>query len=441
MIALLALSAAASLSSSPPPTDTPCLIAKGCHQLSAAEMFKLAERFSAQNDFAHAEPLLRALSDDPNPDYRAEARYRLGQLAEARRDLPAAEHWYRALLDEKPNAAAVRLALGRVLAARDKMQAAAREFRRAQAAGLPPDVAKAIDRVVSVLRSHKPFGGNLEIGLAPDSNINHATTAAEISVFGLPFTLSDAAKAQSGVGLSTVAQGYVRLALSKRTDLTTQLSMSGNFYRQSVFNDVSLILTTGPEIHFRNAQFRPSVLFGRRWFGGARFNDQYGGSIEARHTLGRTSLFALTGSAIHSTFAQVPEQNADTFSLQATLEKAMSPRLYARFYISGARNNAVAAAYANWNFGAGLSLSRQIGRMTGYAGVSYNRLNSDGPFYAFGLTRRENVFSVNAGLALRQITIAGLSPIIRLSHDENRSSLTLYDFRRNRVEVGLTRDF
>jgi Surface lipoprotein assembly modifier len=55
--------------------------------------------------------------------------------------------------------------------------------------------------------------------------------------------------------------------------------------------------------------------------------------------------------------------------------------------------------------------------------------------------RLDSSIELSAGLALRQIHIAGLSPIVRFSHSDNRSSLTIYSFRRNRIEFGLTGDF
>lgn len=84
--------------------------------LSALDMFGLAERAAAEGRAADAENLYGALTQDPDPEVRAEARFRLGMLlSEIGRPRDAAL-LFRALLDEKPDAGRVRIELARILA-------------------------------------------------------------------------------------------------------------------------------------------------------------------------------------------------------------------------------------------------------------------------------------------------------------------------------------
>ena len=76
--------------------------------LSAVTLFALAAEREKAGRIAEAETLLRALAADPHPDYRAEARFRLGKLRERSGDRAGAIAAYRALLDEKPGATRVR---------------------------------------------------------------------------------------------------------------------------------------------------------------------------------------------------------------------------------------------------------------------------------------------------------------------------------------------
>jgi hypothetical protein len=113
--------------------------------------------------------------------------------------------------DEQPAAAGVRLELGRVLAEQRKTVAAGRELRRAHAAGLPPEAAQTVERIVSLLRHEAPYGGSFELAFAPDSNINRSTGSDTVTAFGLPFTLDEGSRGRSGVGLAFADQLFARL--------------------------------------------------------------------------------------------------------------------------------------------------------------------------------------------------------------------------------------
>jgi hypothetical protein len=44
-------------------------------------------------------------------------------------------------------------------------------------------------------------------------------------------------------------------------------------------------------------------------------------------------------------------------------------------------------------------------------------------------------------IPFRQIKVAGFSPVLRLSHERNASSIGLYDYDRNAFEFGISRAF
>src|SRR5690606_41624939 len=107
------------------------------------------------------------VSHDPDIEIRTVARFRKGMLlAQLGRNADAAVE-FRALLDEKPDAARVRLELARVLAVLGDEAGARRALRQAQAAGLPADVVSVVDQVAAALRSDRRAGGSVQIGFAP----------------------------------------------------------------------------------------------------------------------------------------------------------------------------------------------------------------------------------------------------------------------------------
>src|SRR5437868_3201283 len=170
--------------------------------LSAAEMFSLADQARDRGNTAMAEKIYRAMFLDPSADIRLEARFRLAKLESKRGNLQKAAVLLRKIVDERPGAAPVRLELAQLLDRMGDKDGAWRQLRAAQAGGLPPAVARLVDRYSEALRAQRPFGASLEIALAPDSNINRATRSDTLgTVFG-DFDISKDSQAKSGTGLS-----------------------------------------------------------------------------------------------------------------------------------------------------------------------------------------------------------------------------------------------
>lgn len=410
-----------------------------CVEVTAAHLLGIASEVGAR-DPERARVMLTAVLKDREPDARAQARFQLALLAEKAGDLPGAERWLRALLDEKPGASVARLELGRILAVQKKNGAAVRELQRAHAAGLPPDVAKTVEPITSLLRSEAPFGGSFELAVAPDTNINRATRSDTLTIFGLPFAIDEAAKARSGVGLAYAGQLFARPALAGQR-FTVALSGQGNLYRRGAANELTLGLSAGPQFRLGAAQLSASAVASRGSLGGERAATGYGLDVKARLPLGQTSALAVSAAALKDDNARQPLGSGMSYALQLAVEKALSPRLYARANASFGRLDAKAAPLSSWSYGGGLTLSRQFGRFTGYAGAEVRRLEGDAPFFVFGSARRDTLLQGTAGLIVRPLTIGGFAPVVRLTRARNLSPIEIYRYKRNRLEFGITRDF
>ena len=127
----------------------------------------------------------RAVARNPDPDIRNEARFRHSRILRGEKRYREAAVLLRRLLDEKPKAGPARLELAVVLQLLGDTNSALRELRAVQSAGLPPAVARLIDRYSQALRAQRPLGGSIEVSLAPDSNINRATRSDTLgTIFG-----------------------------------------------------------------------------------------------------------------------------------------------------------------------------------------------------------------------------------------------------------------
>ena len=416
-----------------------CDPAQGC--LKAPAVFALAERYAGSGRFGDAETLLRGLTRDPDRDYRAEARFRLALLREAQGDRAGAIEWLKALLDEKPGAGRPRLELARLLAAAGDEAGARRELRRAGAAGLPDDVARVVDRFATALRSVRPLGGSFEVAIAPDTNINRATTQERVDTVVAPLDLSRDARATSAIGLSLSGQAFARGDLTDRVALLGRVSARADLYGQSRFNDVVLTLAAGPEFTVAGARLRPAAIAQRRWFGGALFSESHGGSANLLKPLDRVSQIEGEITLLDSRYPRIPIQDGLLSDVSLAYDRALSPRLGIRVGVRATRQDAREAFVATTSGAVDLLASRAFGKQLVFVQASGFRLDADGPDPLFGLKRRDERLDLTAGIILRRFTWAGLAPLVRVTHSRSDSTVPIFAFERTRVEFALSREF
>ncbi|MEM8724147.1 MAG: tetratricopeptide repeat protein, partial [Pseudomonadota bacterium] len=109
--------------------------------LSPRQLFELASRLVVEERYDDAEQAYRALATNPDIEIRTEARFRHGMmLADRLQRFTEAAVLFRQILDEKPDAARVRIELARMQLLLGNLRSAEREFRAASAGGLPPEV-------------------------------------------------------------------------------------------------------------------------------------------------------------------------------------------------------------------------------------------------------------------------------------------------------------
>ena len=409
--------------------------------LSAIDLFKLAEERQRDGRPEEALTLYDALSRDPHPEIRAEARFRKGQLLASEGRYTDAAVSYRALLDEKPDAAAVRLELARVLALAGEERAARRELRQARASGLPPDVALIVDQFSAALRGQNRFGGTMEVALAPDSNINRATSAQTLDTVIAPLTLSDDARQTSGMGLKLGGQLFVRVPLSGSLWLVPRVSSRADLYAKSQFNDVSASALVGLERLSGKGRIILSGGQTRRWYGQKTYADTTTAQIDLLQTLGPRTQLDVTAGYASARYRLNPLQNGPILSLSAGLERAFDARTGVRVGGAVMRQSAADPAYSTWSYNASFAGWREMLGSTMFATVGAGRLRGDEALVLFPEPRREWLLQATVGATVRKLRVHGFAPVARVRFERNFSNIELYDYRRLVLEGGISRAF
>lgn len=409
--------------------------------LDAVQLFELATSRTVEGRFTDALTLYDALATNPDLEIRTEARFRKAQLlADLGRTRDAAVV-YRRLLDEKPNAARVRLELAALLAKLGDEPGARRQLRQAQGAGLPPDVAAQVAQFSRALRSPQRIGGSFDIALAPDTNVNRATQSRTLDTVIAPLDLSADARARSGIGLRLFGQGFAKVALTDRLDLVVRANALASLYRQTDFNDLSLSLLGGLEWQLPRDRLTGALNATRRWYGGKTYSDSRAASFDWLHALGGRAQLTTTVSIGRVTFPRNSLQDGMSYDGSVVIEEALGSRSGVAFGVTGLRQNAADPSYAYYAVGPTAYGWRDLGRTTLFLAVTSRRLIADARNFLFLDKRKEWLATFRTGATFRQISIEGFSPTFRVGLERNRSTIVIYDYRREFAEVGITRSF
>ena len=406
------------------------------------QLLGLSERMAAAGSTEQAKTILSALEQDPDPNIRNEARFRIARLLEAQGMNTGAAVLLRAVVDDAPTAVPARLELAQLLDRMGDRDGAWRQMRAVRASGLPASVARLIDRYSEALRAARPAGMSIEVALAPDSNINRATRSDTLGTVIGDFTIDQDAKAKSGTGLAISAQGYRRLGIpGTSAALLARVSGFGDLYRRSKFNDIAVDVAAGPELQLGSNRLNLEAGATMRWFGQKPYSRSARiGAAWMRPLGGRTQLDAGLSAALIDNRVNHLEDGRD-FSARLSVEHALSPTMGVIGTLSGERMSARDPGYSTTGWRAGLSLWRDVGRLTLTAGGEFGRLSADERLSLFPDRRSDRYTRLSLAATFRQLQFGGFAPVARFSMERNRSSIAFYDYKRRRMEIGFARAF
>ena len=376
---------------------------------------------------------------------------------------------FRGMLVKDPSRVRVRLELARALFSRgnclappanlfthllgDDCWAAEQHFLRVIGTDVPPQVLFNVRRFVQICRARKRASGSLSLALAPDTNVNTSTSAQTISIFGLPFQLDDEARATSGIGVVGAVGAEIQRPLpwlKLFPNSNTRLRVGGTVYRRDYsggsFDDSNYGVYAGPRFITRGGQF--SVLFqaDNRSVNGRPYSRQWGMRLEGVRLLTRRIAFGGTaeGSRQQALTVEGPLGAPGwSWNGQSFVNYALLPSLSFRFMGGVGRENTDRVSTRHRN--------RWVGLMANYDLPLGFSLTAAQQYFATNFDQPNTLFSPDppttgmwfSRLAFynRLIQIKGFSPSLSLIREDRDSNVTLYGYRRFRVEGGFVRVF
>ena len=366
-----------------------------------------------------------------------------GSIAMAREDWQTAIARFRAMLIRDPTLPRVRLDLALAYFRAGEDGSAAYHFRQVLGdEGLPPVVRARTLAFLDTIRRRKTWSVSAAVALAPDSNINAATSSREVNLFGLPAQLSEDARQTSGVGLNARISGGYEARISPDLRFRIGANLSTRTYEKSKFNDRTLILRAGPRFLFEKFDLRPELKARARRLGGEIYSRAAGVELSGNWQVAPAwRLSAAVGGERISYETFLGEGNM--YSTQVGLAHALGRATLLRADGVFRREAVEREAYSWREFIVGASATRELPRgFVATVGSTYRLRRYDSPIAAFGPeARRDRTLAGRVKVSNRHIELFGFMPELTVKHERRSSNISLYDYRRNVVEVGVVRTF
>ena len=409
-------------------------------QRDPATEIEQAKQLIERRDFDAAEQILTGHVGQPGR--AAETHFLLGMIAIARSRPRRAIASFRSALVHEPDSIRLRLELARAFYLAHEYENAFRQFQRARAGNPPLRVVTTIDRYLAAIRLEKNWSYNLRFAFAPDSNLNSATSASSTDILGLPFELDGSARRKSGLGFAVEAGGEFAPRIGLRSRLRFGAQVQRREYKGSDFDDMSLVLHAGPRLIRSSWDLSLLGTGYRRWYGGSRYADGLGARAEVIHyPNGRTQLAAaLFGQMVR--YRRSPEEDGALFGLNLAGGRALSPSSTAIVRVGVIRQTAREAQFANWSASAAVGYLRDFrGGFSVYVEPSLIKARYDGEDLLFSRRRTDRIGQVTLSVLNRRIVASRFTPRLSITHTRRNSNIDLFDFKKNRLEIGLTSEF
>ena len=428
-VAITILIATATRADAPPAKVPP---PAGLSDMQAGRMLIRAGRL----EHAHA---FLAQARPANEREWIERLFLLGQI-ELRLGMPrrAAER-FETILARRPALTRVRLELARAYFHSGHDDKAKYHLSATLAEKLPSSVEDAVEDFLRTIDARRRWSASFSASLLPETR---RTDREIILIGGIPFRLSEDARASSGVG-GLVSAG-VSFSPTIADDMRGVLAASGaaKRYDNADWNDTTVSGDIGVSRLFDAGSVSGGLRMGRRWSGGERFHTSLGPWIHARW---RFSGSTEVGAALSGVYRSHDERsNRDGWRVVA------SPRL---LHILNSRTSIEVEPTFEWIeaeaehrgsrlIGIGTTFSRAFdgGLSVSVTPSAHVRRHADND-PLFGERQVDKYVRLSVQVLHRSLRYRGFAPYVGVSLERNRSNIPIHEFRSHGVFAGVSRRF
>ena len=375
-------------------------------------------------------------------DTGIERAFRDGMASYSARDYDRAETLFRQILDRDPELLRVRLELARTLFMAKKDEQADYHFRLAAGERPPPLVLRNIVRFREAIRARRAWRFDVDVGFAPDSNINSATDKETIDIQGLPFKLDANGRARSGTGRFIGGQASVRLNRFGKVPIYLGAYGRSTSYRDHDFDDAYAGAEAGPEFRLAGGRLRTTATGLMRWYGRRPLVRSFGARLEYERLVAGKWTVGGSLAVRHNDYAGRSDVDGWDAEARVSANRPLGPTTLGFAHAGIERSWADDPGQAFWRERIGVGVLKEVGwGLRPQLSLDVARQVNDGPLAPFGKQRRDWQLQGTVSIYKRDWNIGGFAPSLRLTMSRNRSTLPLYDEKRRRAEFRLTKAF
>ena len=363
----------------------------------------------------------------------------LGRI-EMRLGMPgrAAER-FEAILARRPDLTRVRLELARAYFLTGNDDRARHHFNASLADELPSSVEDAVEGFLRGIDARKRWSASLSASMLPETR---RPDREEVLIGGVPFRLSEDARASSGVGVLLSTGVSFSPTVSDNVHGVLAASAAAKLYERSDWNDVSASGDFGLARLTDTGSVSGGLRLGRRWVGGDGYQRSLGPWARARLRLFGSTRLGLALSAGYRKHDERPERDgwriAFTPRVLHVLDSRTSIRAEPTFEYSVAR----ADRHASRSVGLGATITRTFDGGLSVSlspGVHVRRYAAADPL--FGSRQLDRNYRLGVTLLHRSLQHGGFAPWIGYSVESNHSNIPIHDYRNHGVTAGVSRTF
>lgn len=384
-----------------------------------------------------------------NPDFD----YALGVAALDAGHLSRAIFALERVLEVQPGHAQARAELGRAYLAAGDVARGRQELMQVRRGDLPPEAARAIDRVLGALDAslsserQRKVTGYAEASLGRDSNVNSATNAGQFALpafGGLLLTMAPEARQRSDVVAGAALGTSVQVPVSATWDLVAGANVRGTAPRkvqemQTTVADLSVSATHTADDSSQTLAWQSSGA----WLDGGRYRTAHGVAAQWQQQLNSTTQGNAFVQLSRQAYAGQSDRDTDRAVLGLALARAFDDgrRLaYGSVYRVRERpREALNSHFGHQGYGARLGAEQALGAATLFAEWQVERRHYGGTEPLFETQRHDRQSDWLAGL--RWSINRQWQVLPQLRRTIARSNVVLYDYQKTVVQIAVRREF
>jgi hypothetical protein len=349
---------------------------------------------------------------------------------------------YRRLLGGSKATQLLRLELAQTFYEARDLPASEYNFRLALAGQLPEPDRQLAHQYLSRIARERPWRVDASLSVAPDSNVNGATDARDVQIFGLPFTLSDEARRQAGVAVSGALAASGGIVLEPDRKLIGTVYGVANETSSRAFSDEGVGVRAGPEFSHQENRWSVQATGERFWYAGLPLYRAVGAALQDDFARGPVTAYSIGLSAQHLDYDLYGPRDGWLYGLDALRTRYLSSQSFWRAGASLRLNQAVTTgeSYRLARVSVGYYHPLILG-LAAYVEPAVRVQRNLGPDAIFGIVRQDTEALVSVRLIKQDYSFWGFAPYVGGLADRNWSNIPLYDYGRLRGEIGLSRTF